>query len=217
MRTIPSEYPYNYRMFLDRLYAARRYGADIVVFPEYCLTGFTEWDFSGKHYYEEIVSVARFMAYMLRIWIIMGVLEPCDDTAYNSAVVIDDSGRIILRHRKVEEPMRFCRGQGFSFADTRYGRLGVLICGDLYNDEIVEEASRKNPRIVFVPMDYQPETVDYSEERSVLAGRARMLGSYLVVVNTYMHHGSFGSGWVFSPSGELLGFSYADNPLLVWV
>lgn len=54
--------------------------------------------------------MAGFTAHMLYTSIVMGILEPCDNIAYSSAVVIYGFKRIILRYREIDEYTHFCRG-----------------------------------------------------------------------------------------------------------
>ncbi|MCD6552980.1 MAG: carbon-nitrogen hydrolase family protein [Anaerolineae bacterium] len=83
---------------------------------------------------EQIGQFARTYA----IHLCFGMLERTESGVYNAAVLLDRRGKIILRHRKVEEKPPFVNGDTVNSVDTELGRLGLLICGDLFNKEIVQ-------------------------------------------------------------------------------
>lgn len=64
--------------------------------------------------------------------------EDSEGKAFNSLVVFDPRGLVVARHDKVElfegERQALEPGQSVSILDTPYGRLGFLICADLYTE-----------------------------------------------------------------------------------
>lgn len=215
MRVRPGNFTSNWREFRKRFSEAVAHRPDFIVFPEYCLTGFRQWDFTPAKYYGEIIEKVSGLAAKHRVHVILGMLEPCGRTAYNTAVLIGRDGKVILKHRKLQEPMKFCRGNTFRTASTEFGTVGIVICGDLYNDEVKEMVLRSRPDHLFVPMDYSPEHLDLEEEIRVMGSRVRELGVMTYIVNTYQHDGSFGGAWVFDPEGNLIAQSVADQALFV--
>jgi len=202
-------------VFKNRFIEAIKENADFLVYPEYCLTGFTEWDFSRAKLYNLIVNRVSRLANRYGVYVVFGLLEPCNESAYNIAFVIDKNGRIILKHRKIQEPIKFCQGSSFNVAVTEFGRIGVIICGDLYNDLVKEMILRNKPDYLFVPMDYSPEQLDLKEEIRIMSSRIAELGVKTFIVNTYKHHGSFGGAWVFDERGKLIAFSKEDQLLIM--
>lgn len=136
---------------------ALQHGPDILVFPEYCLMGFEKWDFSRAVLYDEVVSRVSRLARENSIYVILGLLEPYKNCTYNSALLIDREGEVVLKHRKFQEPMRFCTGNTVRTARTEFGKLAIIICGDLYNRRIAKWIRGKRPDYLFVPMEYSPE------------------------------------------------------------
>jgi len=96
--------------------------------------------------------------------IILGALEPARRCVYNSAIMIDRTGNLRLKHRKFQEPYGFCVGNTLKTAKTELGEIAIIICGDLYNDKIATRIIRKKPDLLFVPMDYSPEYGSLSDE-----------------------------------------------------
>lgn len=74
--------------------------------------------------------------------VVAGFVERDPDTGqiYNAAVLIDETGQVRLRHRKINELdiAHDCYGTGQSIhaVDTRWGCLGVMICADGFADNL---------------------------------------------------------------------------------
>lgn len=116
-------------------------GADIVVFPEMANTGY----FITREQVQELaekqdgafISFLRKKARDRKIHIMCGYTEAgaIKGKTYNSCIFIDDRGRIIENMRKVyvwaEEKLKFDEGTRFPVVDTKFGRIGMLICADL--------------------------------------------------------------------------------------
>jgi predicted amidohydrolase len=68
------------------------------------------------------------------IYVCAGIVERDEDKIYNSAVIIDRNGELLLKHRKLNE-LDFAQklynlGNQLKTADTELGNLGLLICAD---------------------------------------------------------------------------------------
>jgi NAD+ synthase (glutamine-hydrolysing) len=119
-------------------------GADLVVFPELSLSGYgikdLTWDLAIRP--DAPSDLLRPLADRSRdISIIAGGVEESEAYGlYNSAFILE-GGRIRSAHRKVypptygmfEEMRYFSQGSSVKATDTRVGRLGVLICEDLWH------------------------------------------------------------------------------------
>ncbi len=201
----------NYGEFVRRLDEAMAYSPDLVLFPEYCLTGFRTWDFSGAKLYDEIVRRVGTLVRERGIYVAFGLLEPDGECVYNSAVLMGRDGRVTLKHRKFQEPMRFCTGEELGAVDTEFGRVSLVICGDLYNDRILKGLLRVRPDYVLVPMEYTPEYGQLNEgDVRAMAERSRLFGAITFVANTFPP----GGAWVFGRGGEVLAASEGDGLLI---
>jgi predicted amidohydrolase len=132
----------NVELHLDVLEQARRGKADLVVFPELGLTGYTL-----KDLVEEVALdpdsdplFRKIMARTRGLAAVVGFVEerPSEKGLfYNSAAFIAD-GRLLHVHRKVylptngmfEEAKFFAPGRDFRTFKTPFGRVGLLICRD---------------------------------------------------------------------------------------
>jgi len=206
------KFDYNRREFERFLREVMDYAPELVVFPEYFLTGFKMWDFSSARLYRTILDLLKEAATSFNVYIAAGVLEVSDDCVYNSAVLVSPNGRVILKHRKFQEPMRFCRGEKLEGAETPWGKVAMIICGDLYNDRIAEEIKRVRPDYLLVPMEYSPPYGPLNEKDiEAMSQKARTFKSTMLVTNAFPP----GGAWIFDRSGKLLSSSQDDTPLLV--
>lgn len=99
------------------------------------------------------------------LYVCAGLTERTPEGVYNSAILIDSAGRIILIYRKinllvVEQPF-YRVGHSLSAVETPFGLIGVNICADNYIDslEIGHTLARMGSQIILSPSSW---TVDYS-------------------------------------------------------
>jgi len=75
-----------------------------------------------------------------RIIVVAGLSERDGDRIYNSAVLIDEMGRILTKHRKINELAiahdLYSIGNLLSVAETRLGTIAVNICADNFEDSL---------------------------------------------------------------------------------
>ena len=68
-------------------------------------------------------------------------MERQGDRLYNSAVLLSPAGEVLLRHRKLNEleiaSDLYTLGDGLGVVDTEIGRVGLLICADLFPTSLV--------------------------------------------------------------------------------
>lgn len=147
---------------VEALATAAASGAKLVVFPETHVPGYPAWIWRlrpggdarlAESLHARLLDQAvdldadglaplRQAARQHGVTVVVGVHERegagSRSTLYNTAVVIGDDGRVLLRHRKLmpTHPERmvwgFGDGSGLKVVDTQVGRLGVLICWENY-------------------------------------------------------------------------------------
>lgn len=116
--------------------------ADVVVFPELSLTGYSLKD----AVFDVALPVtdprlAPLIKASEKICIIVGLVELTNQFEAKNTNLFLDGGRIVSRHRKVylptygvfEEKRYFTPGNRFRAFDTRLGRIGMLICEDFWH------------------------------------------------------------------------------------
>lgn len=134
----------NIDLHLETIAAAREAGAQLVVFPELSLTGYTVRDMNYElcmRIDDERLDVFRRESQDMVI--ILGSIEEDERFGvYNSAFVFD--GGTTQTYRKMyppdygifEEGRYFLRGDSAALVHTRFGRIGVLVCEDLWHPSL---------------------------------------------------------------------------------
>lgn len=124
---------------IQEVIAAR---ADLVVFPELALTGYFLKDLVPDVALRiDAPEISRLTELSRQISIVVGFVEVTDEYRfYNSALYLED-GEIRHLHRKVylptyglfDEQRYMARGERFRAFDTKFGRMGILICEDMWH------------------------------------------------------------------------------------
>lgn len=117
--------------------AAAAQGADVVALPEALPLGWTHP--SARTEADEIpegescVRLRR-AAMKHRVMVCAGIIERAGEKIFNAAVLINLAGEVLIHHRKIHEldiaQDLYSRGDRLSVADTKFGRIGVMICAD---------------------------------------------------------------------------------------
>lgn len=137
---------------------ASREGCDFICFPEIFLIGLVGEKIS--EYAQEIPGeqTAKFssLARDNGIHIVMGsIVEKEGSNFYNTSVLIDDSGEILGKYRKINlvssEKLRRKPGDRTFVFDTKYGKIGIEICWDLAFPEVSKEMALNGAKIIFCP------------------------------------------------------------------
>jgi aliphatic nitrilase len=140
---------------LDAIAKAARDGAQLVVFPETCIPYYPYFSFiqppvlMGKehlHLYEEAVTVpgpvtdaVADAARSHEVLVVLGINERDNGSLYNTQLVFDADGTLLLKRRKItptyHERMVWGQGDGagLKVVDTAIGRVGALACWEHYN------------------------------------------------------------------------------------
>ena len=142
----------------NALIAAKKEKVDMIVFPESSLLGWENPEafqracpIPGKDS-EYLCS----LAIKYKIYICIGLDEKDGEKLYDSAIIIDDNGLIILKHRKINvlpELMNppYSVGSGVQTVKTRFGVVGLMICADSFIDELIQSMKNQKPDFVFIP------------------------------------------------------------------
>jgi predicted amidohydrolase len=116
---------------------AAEHGAHLVLLPEAMDLGWT--DPSALTMAEPVpggksAQLLSSMAKKYQIYICSGLTEKDGEKVYNSAVLIDPTGEVILLHRKINEldigHAYYALGQSLQVVQTDLGSIGVMICAD---------------------------------------------------------------------------------------
>jgi predicted amidohydrolase len=141
--------------FIDK---AIRKKADLVVFPELSLTGYTlkdlNFDLAINPYANELLKPLKERSKKISI-ICGGVEEDENFGVFNSAFYIED-GSVKFTHKKVyppdygmfEEMRYFSRGKEANVHETKFGNVGLLVCEDLWHISLPLLQALKGAKII---------------------------------------------------------------------
>jgi len=104
------------------------------------------------------------LAKRYRMWVSAGCLERDGDKVYNSAVIIDRTGRIVLKHRKIDTlpwltQHLYDRGkpEDIKTVDTEFGRLGLTICADNFDLKNPQRVADQGAWLLIAPHGFAAE------------------------------------------------------------
>ncbi len=147
---------------------------------------------------------------------------------HNTAAVIDADGRYLGKYRKMHIPddpqyyekFYFTPGDlGFRSWDTKFGRIGVLVCWDQWYPEAARLTALSGAQILFYPtaIGWLPgEKAEHGAQQqaaweTIQRSHAIANGVYVVAVNRVGHEGPadgglefWGGSFVSDPGGRLL-------------
>ena len=112
-------------------------GAKIALLPEMMDLGWTDPSAKKLAYAIPNGKTCRFLceqAHKFRIFVCAGIAENDNGTIYNSAILIDPAGEILLKHRKLNELNiahdLYAQGDRLGVVHTQLGTIGLHICAD---------------------------------------------------------------------------------------
>ncbi|ACH40415.1 MULTISPECIES: nitrilase-related carbon-nitrogen hydrolase [Citrifermentans] len=117
-------------------------GADLIVFPELALTGYFLKDLVPEVALRlDAPQIEKLKTLSKRISIAIGLVEVSSDFRFFNSALYLEEGEIRHVHRKVylptyglfDEQRYMARGERFRAFDTRFGRVGMLICEDMWH------------------------------------------------------------------------------------
>lgn len=149
----------NLEKMLEMTDRAAAENADIICFPELAYTGYFLESEKLQSLSEPLdgpfVQTLRKKAKSAGIHIIAGYAEstPIPGKMYNSCVFVDDCGEVIGNMRKVnawgQEKLKFREGESFPVVQTKFGKVGMLICYDVEFPEPSRIEALKGAELVF--------------------------------------------------------------------
>ena len=147
----------------DAVASAARAGADLVVLPELCTTGYAFADESEARELGEpadgpTLAQWRALATGHRVVIVGGFCEiDAEGATRNSALVVDRDGssRVYRKtHLWDREQLMFVAGtEPPPVIDTSAGRVGIAICYDAFFPEVMRGLALAGAEVIAVPMN----------------------------------------------------------------
>lgn len=221
----------NLRRILHGIGEARASGADLVLFPEAALTGLINDDCPshdlplGTEIPGQLTTRLADAACAHAVWLGLGLLEREGACLYDTALLFTPTGRLALRYRRMQpqwhgphaNPSVYGQGTELPVAHTPFGTVAFLLCGDLFDDWIVDRFRALAADWMLCPLArcFSDGAVDQQrwedEELPDYVERIRRAGTTALLVNylaeTDLLGGAFGGAWVIGPDGVVLSSS----------
>lgn len=184
----------NFARIENAVREAKEAGADLACLPETAVYG---WVNPEAHHRADPIpgEDSQRLCEMARkhgMHLCVGLEEKDGEQLYDSAILIDNEGRILLKHRKINllewlMTPPYSPGQQVLAAETRLGRIGMLICADTHVQSILQRMADLRPDLVIVPYGYAAEESDWpahgGELERVVTHAARVIGAPVVGTN----------------------------------
>jgi len=228
----------NMKKALARINDAARRGAQIVCLQElfrsqyFCQTEDIELFKLAEPIPGSSTEALSRVARQKKIVIVASLFEKRAAGLYhNTAVIIDADGRVAGKYRKMHIPddplyyekFYFTPGDlGFASHDTRYGRVGTLVCWDQWFPEAARLTALSGAQFLFYPTaigwlpgeEEEMNAAQHQAWETIQRGHAIANGLYVVVVNRVGQEGQlrfWGQSFVVDPFGRIVARASADK------
>ncbi len=213
--------------------AAAKNKADLIIFPEMTLTGFSMDINKISEQYNQSPTINFFkkLAKENKISIIFGMVlkSKKNDLGQNTAITIDRLGKIIAKYKKIHPFSFVCEdkfyepGNKLSIFKIKNIKAAVVICYDLRFPGIFEALARHKIELIIVIANWPKIRIKNWE--SLLLSRSLDTQSYIIGVNRFGNSKEEcydGNSLVYLPSGiklvqlnkEQLGFVNLNNKII---
>ena len=135
------------------------------------------------------------------LYIVAGLVERDGHLVYNTAALIGPDGQFVGKYRKVCLPRSeidagVCPGHEYPVFDTRFGKLGLMVCYDGFFPEVARELTNRGAEVIAWPVwGCNP-----------LLARARACENHVYLVSST--YGDVSKNWmvsgIFDHTGNLL-------------
>ncbi len=156
----------NLEYVLCQTYRAKDQGADVVHFPEACLSGYAGHDFAsyrGFNWGQLAKSTPHVLALAreLEVWVLLGSTHKLTgkNKPHDSVYIVNDRGELIDRYDKMfcagdrlgktGDLAHYSPGDHFSVFNIKGVRCGVLLCHEYRYPELYHEYKRKGVQLMF--------------------------------------------------------------------
>jgi predicted amidohydrolase len=188
------------RQFLNATEASVHRKTDVILFPE----GITVVG-TGKSYAEVAESIpgptTASLAELARkrsSYVVAGIYEREGPAVYNTAVLLNRTGDVIGKYRKVylkrEEIERgLTPGSDYPVFQTDFGTVGLMICYDVFFADPARNLALKGAEMILMPIWGGDETL----------GKARAIENRVFLVASGYDYPTY----VMDPNGEILSLA----------
>lgn len=195
---------------------------DLVLFSETALTGLINED---KPQYDiklgvaipgDVTDIISKAAEKRNINVAIGLFEREENFLYDSAIFVNRSGEIALKYRRISKGWHnpkmkdniYREGDKIKTYKSDIGNVGFLICGDLFDDDLVDKAKLLNIDYLLFPFarsfyDGSIEQSRWNEELKYYIERVKRTNTITLGTN-YLDKEYFGGAFIILGTGEVI-------------
>jgi predicted amidohydrolase len=149
----------NCKLYEPLIADAARQRADLIVLGETLTYAFT-----GKKMHEAAETIpgpsTQYFGELAKrhnLYIVAGLVERDGHLIYNTAALLAPDGALVGKYRKVclprsEVDAGIAPGHDYPVFDTKFGRLGIMICYDGFFPEVARELSNRGAEVIAWPV-----------------------------------------------------------------
>lgn len=149
----------NCRLFAPLIEKAAAEKADLVVLPEaltYYGTGLKPTD-AAEPVPGPSTKYFGTLAKQYDLYIVAGLYERAGHLVYNTAALIGPDGKLVGKYRKVTLPRGeiaagMAPGSDYPVFDTRFGKVGMMICYDGFFPEVARQLTNRGAEVIAWPV-----------------------------------------------------------------
>lgn len=123
------------------------------------------------------------------VMIAIGLAEKDGEKLYDSVILIDNGRNILLKHRKINllawlmNPP-YTPGDKVSVVDTKFGRIGLLICADTFRKDLLKQMKEKKPDLLIVPYGWAEKSEKWPKHgkrlEKIVKAVAKILNTHVI-------------------------------------
>lgn len=222
----------NLKLHREMIHRAYSEQVDLLVFPELSLTGYQLKDLTLEVAHPlRAEPIQQLVDESNRLDLVFGLVEEGPGHLFYNTAIYASEGEIRHVHRKVylptygmfEEARHFARGRSFRSFDTKFGRMGLLICEDAWHPSAPYLLVQDGAEILIV-LANAPAKGMGAQTMSAEENWYAMLSNYSMlhgVITLYANRVGtedgitfFGGSMVVDPYGRILERGERFEPLL---
>lgn len=213
----------NFETIKKYIIEAARLNVDIILFSEAALTGLKNSDNPEKdiqlgieipsNITDELCNFAKDN----KIYIALGLFEKENNNLYDTAIFISKNGKIEIKYRRISsgwydsnlKDSIYKEGERIYIYESDFGKFCFLICGDLFNDNLVNEVKKLNADYLLFPFARSFYDGSFSQSRwdkeeiNEYINQIKKTNTITLATN-YIDDEYFGGAFIVTANGSLI-------------